>query len=65
VQVVIAGIYEVGREGVCGNGICEVSEVLPIAASGKMGQRCASDCPLEVIGCPHNDAGEICAGNPL
>lgn len=61
-QVLLASVSAVGREGVCGNGICEVGELLPIAASGGIGKRCVEDCPLEVIGCLHNDAGDVCSG---
>lgn len=51
-----------GREAVCGNAICEVGELLPVQASGSIGQPCLADCPVEVIGCPQNDAGDICSG---
>jgi hypothetical protein len=65
VQVLLASVVSVGREGVCGNGICEVGELLPISSSGSIGQRCEADCPLEVIGCPQNDAGDVCSGKLL
>ena len=58
----IASVSEVGREGVCGNGICEVGELLPIDSAGVIGRRCAEDCPLQVIGCLQNDAGDVCSG---
>lgn len=62
VQILIASVSALGREGVCGNGICEVGELLPIDSTGAIGQRCADDCPLQVIGCPQNDAGDVCSG---
>eukprot|EP00892_Ulva_mutabilis_P000038 jgi/Ulvmu1/10034/UM059_0083.1 len=65
VQVLLSRVDHVGRAGVCGNGVCEVGELVAVAADGTVAPGCAQDCPAPVLACPLNATGATCSGRGL
>lgn len=55
-------VDSVGRAGVCGNGLCEVGELVAVADDGSITSGCAQDCPLPVLACPLDSQGNSCSG---
>ena len=63
-QVLLSRVDHVGRAGVCGNGVCELGELVAVADDGTVAAGCAQDCPTPVLACPHDAQGVTCSGVP-
>lgn len=61
-QVLLNRVDHVGRAGVCGNGLCEVGELVTVADDGSVMSGCVQDCPLPVVACPLDSQGISCSG---
>uniref|UniRef100_A0A061RBL3 Uncharacterized protein n=1 Tax=Tetraselmis sp. GSL018 TaxID=582737 RepID=A0A061RBL3_9CHLO len=52
-NLLLVGVVYAHREGICGNGFCEVGERPVEGGSQSLAKDpCASDCPLEIMPCP-------------
>lgn len=63
-QVLLYRVDQAGRVGVCGNGVCEVGELVAVSEDGTVSAGCVQDCRLPVLACPLDAEGTSCAGAP-